>query len=47
MDTPSTTWDLFCYIAGAISIAGPLGIIYFYFRTVRRRLKDFKERTSQ
>lgn len=39
----SNAWDVLCYIAGAVSIAGPLAIIYFYVRTVRRRLKQFNE----
>lgn len=47
MDVPSSTWDIFCYIAGAVSIVGPLCIIYFYIRTVRKRLKEFKERTAE
>ena len=47
MDAPSSTWDIFCYIAGAVSIAGPIAIIYFYFRTVRQRLREFKEKTGQ
>ncbi len=40
---PSSTWDIFCYIAGAISIVGPLAIIYYYVRAVRKRLKEFNE----
>ena len=47
MDAPSSTWDIFCYIAGAVSIAGPLLIIYFYVRAVRRRLGEFKEKAGQ
>ena len=47
MDAPSSTWDIFCYIAGAISIAGPLIIIYFDLRTVRKRMQEFKERSAQ
>jgi hypothetical protein len=39
----STAWDTLCYIAGAVSIVGPLLIIWFYVRTVRRRLKKFNE----
>lgn len=47
MDAPSPTWDILCYIAGAVSIVGPLLIIYFYFKTVSRRLKEFKERSAE
>jgi len=47
MDAPSSTWDIFCYIAGAVSIAGPLAIIYFYFKTASRRLKEFKQRSGE
>ena len=39
----STAWDTLCYIAGAVSIVGPIAIIWFYVRTVRQRLKKFNE----
>jgi hypothetical protein len=39
---PSKIWDTLCYVAGGVAIAGPLFIIYYYFRTVRRRLKEFR-----
>ena len=47
MNAPSSTWDIFCYIAGAAAIVGPLVIIYFYFKTVKRRLKEFEERNTE
>ena len=44
---PSTVWDTLCYIAGAVAIVGPLIIIYYYFRTVKRRLEEFNKRQQQ
>ena len=43
---PGQIWNVLCYIAGAIAIIGPLGIIYFYVRTVRRRLDQFNKQAD-
>jgi len=40
---PAKTWDVLCYIAGAVAIAGPLFIVYYYFRAVRKRLREFNK----
>jgi hypothetical protein len=40
---PGNVWSTLCYIAGAISIVGPLFLIYFYFQTVRKRLREFNK----
>jgi hypothetical protein len=39
-------WDVLCYIAGAIAIVGPLFIVYYYFRAVRRRLREFNKQAG-
>jgi hypothetical protein len=44
---PGTVWDTLCYIAGAVAVVGPLFIVYYYFRTVRRRLREFEHRQRQ
>ena len=44
---PGKIWDTLCYLAGAVAIAGPLFIIYYYFRTVRQRLKEFNRPPDQ
>lgn len=38
-------WDVLCYLAGAVAIIGPLFIVYYYFRAVRRRLRELDKRT--
>ena len=39
-------WDVLCYVAGAVAMIGPMFIVYFYFRAVRRRLREFHKQTG-
>jgi hypothetical protein len=38
---PGEIWYTCSVIAGAISIIGPLFLVYSYVRTVTKRIKDF------
>jgi hypothetical protein len=40
---PTRVWNVLCYIAGAVAIVGPLFIVYYYFRAVSRRLREFNK----
>jgi len=40
---PGKIWYTLCYVAGAVAFGGPLFIIYYFFRTVRYRLKELNK----
>ncbi len=33
-------WDVTCYIMGAISIAGPIALIFWYVKGAKAQLKN-------
>jgi len=37
-------WNVFCYIFGAISIIGPICLIFWYGSAAKKRLQDFNSR---
>jgi hypothetical protein len=43
---PTNVWNVLCYIAGGVAMVGPFFIVYYYFRAVRRRLREFNQRAG-
>jgi hypothetical protein len=37
-------WDVMCYIMGAVSIIGPICLIFWYTSAAKKRLKEFHNR---
>ena len=37
-------WDVLCYIMGAVSIIGPICLIFWYAGAAKKRLDDFKKK---
>lgn len=39
-------WNAMCYIMGAISIIGPVCLIFWYFSAAKKRLQDFNSKSK-
>jgi len=39
-------WDVACYIAGAICIIGPIGLIFWYFGAAKQQVKRLHENNN-
>lgn len=40
-------WDIACYIAGAVSIIGPVGLVFWYYKAAKKQIRGLNKGWDQ